>query len=132
MSAYLSIIKQNWNQFLLVVKATALKQQISNFYPHIQRSDASDHIYTSHRPVVNVKAENIKIRDYPQKFIRTRQGKEGGGVGIWVHRKVKAVYLEKYVADNLEAVWAEVKVGRIRTVVRSVYIPPGDIDVLDT
>ena len=26
------IIKQNWNQFLLVVKATALKQQISNFF----------------------------------------------------------------------------------------------------
>jgi len=76
--------------------------------------------------------ENMKIRDYPQKFIRTRQGKEGGGVGIWVHRKVKAVYLEKYVADNLEAVWAEVKVGRIRTVVGSVYIPPGDTDALDT
>jgi len=36
------IIKQNWNQFLLVVKATALKQQISNFYP--QSTDASDHI----------------------------------------------------------------------------------------
>ena len=36
----------------------------------------------------------MKIRDYPQKFIRTRQGKEEGGVGIWVHRKVKAVYLE--------------------------------------
>jgi len=30
-----NIIKQNWNQFLLVVKATALKQQISNFYPQI-------------------------------------------------------------------------------------------------
>jgi len=39
--------------------------------------------------------ENMKIKDYPQKFIRMRQGKEGGGVGIWVHRKVKAVYLEK-------------------------------------
>ena len=29
------IIKQNRNQFLLVVKATALKQQISIFYPQI-------------------------------------------------------------------------------------------------
>jgi len=26
------ILKQNWNQFLLVVKATALKQQISIFF----------------------------------------------------------------------------------------------------
>jgi len=51
-----NIIKQNWNQFLLVVKATTLKQQISNFYPQIQCTDASDHIYASHRPVVNVKA----------------------------------------------------------------------------
>ena len=37
---YRIIMKQNWNQFLLVVKATALKQQISNFYPQIQRTDA--------------------------------------------------------------------------------------------
>jgi len=51
-----TIIKQNWNQFLLVVKATALKQQISNLYPQIQRTDASDHICASHRPAVNVKA----------------------------------------------------------------------------
>jgi len=33
-----------------------VKQQISNFYLQIQRTDASDHIYASHRPVVNVKA----------------------------------------------------------------------------
>ena len=54
-----NILKQNWNQFLLVVKAIALKQQISIFnffYPQIQRTDASDHVYASHRPVVNVKA----------------------------------------------------------------------------
>ena len=30
-----NIIKQNWNQFLLVVKAAALKQQISKFYLQI-------------------------------------------------------------------------------------------------
>jgi len=41
---------------LLVLKPTALKQQISNFYPKILSTDASDHIYASHRPVVNVKA----------------------------------------------------------------------------
>jgi len=40
----MKIIKQNWNQFLLVlkaiVKATAQKQQISTFYQQIQRTDA--------------------------------------------------------------------------------------------
>ena len=35
-----NIIKQNWNQFLLVVNATALKQQISNFYPQILSTEA--------------------------------------------------------------------------------------------
>jgi len=37
----ISIIKQNWNQFLLVVKATALKQQISKFYSQILSTEAS-------------------------------------------------------------------------------------------
>jgi len=40
----LVIITQNWNQFLLVVKATVSKQQIWKFYPQIQCTDASDHI----------------------------------------------------------------------------------------
>jgi len=44
---YLKVIKQNWNQFLLVVKATALNQQISKFYPQIKRTDASDHVCVS-------------------------------------------------------------------------------------
>ena len=35
-----NIIKQKWNQFLLVVKATALKQQISNFYLEILSIEA--------------------------------------------------------------------------------------------
>jgi len=38
------IIKQNWNQFLLVVQATAIKQQISKFYSQVQRTDTNDHI----------------------------------------------------------------------------------------
>jgi len=49
---YYTIIRQNWNQFLLVVKTTALKQQISIFYPQIQRTDAIDHICVSQWPVV--------------------------------------------------------------------------------
>ena len=50
------IKKQNWNQFLLVVKAAALKQQISKRYSKILSTEASYHICTSHRPVTNVKA----------------------------------------------------------------------------
>ena len=41
---------KNWLQFLFIVKAAVLKQQISKFYPQIQRTEASDHIYFSQRP----------------------------------------------------------------------------------
>jgi len=34
------IITQNWLQFFFFVKAAALKQQISKFCPHIQRTEA--------------------------------------------------------------------------------------------
>ena len=47
---------KNWFQFLFIVKAAVLKQQISKFYPQIQRAEASDHIYFIQRPVINVKA----------------------------------------------------------------------------
>ena len=47
---------KNWLQFLFIVKAAVLKHQISKFYPQIQRTEASDHIYFSQRPVINVKA----------------------------------------------------------------------------
>jgi len=47
---------KNWLQFLFIVKAAVLKQQISQFYTQIQRTEASDHIYFSQRPFINVKA----------------------------------------------------------------------------
>ena len=47
---------KNWLQFLFIVKAAVLKQQISKFYPQIQRTEDSDHIYVSQRPFINVKA----------------------------------------------------------------------------
>jgi len=50
------IIKPKWNQFLLVVKAATIKQQISKFYPQILSTGASNHIYVSYWPVINVKA----------------------------------------------------------------------------
>jgi len=40
---------ENWLQFLFIVKADVLKQQISKFYPQTQRTEASDHIYFSHK-----------------------------------------------------------------------------------
>jgi len=52
---YFTSYRQNWLQFLFVVKAAALKQQ--TFYPHIIGTEASYlHIYTSHWPVINAKA----------------------------------------------------------------------------
>jgi len=37
------LYKQNWLQFLFVVEATALQQQISKFYPHIISTEANYH-----------------------------------------------------------------------------------------
>jgi len=48
--------KQYWLQFIFFVKGVALKQQIPKFYPQIQRTEASHHIYFSQQPGVNVKA----------------------------------------------------------------------------
>ena len=79
--------------------------------------------------------DTIGVRDYTNQYLRLRRGREGGGVAILTHRKVKAVHLKEYEVDNLEAVWAEVKVGKVRTVVGSVYIAPGDkgaLNVLDS
>ena len=53
---YTNYKNKNWLQFFFIVKTFVLKQQISKFYPHIQRAEASDHIYFSQRPVINVKA----------------------------------------------------------------------------
>jgi len=61
-----NIIKQNWNQFLLVVKATALEQQISNFYPQILSTEASFYIYdrpmTDINVITSVCALNFRIK----------------------------------------------------------------------
>ena len=56
-------------------------------------------------------------------------------MAIVPHRTVKCVHLKEFDAYGLEAVWADVMVDKFRTVVGSVYIPPGDIialDILDT
>ena len=73
----------------------------------------------------------INIRNYPHKFIKVRQNMEGGGVAVILNKKVKAVHLKQYEIDNLEAVWVDAMLGKVRTVIGSVYIPPGDISALD-
>ena len=52
----ITIIIKNWLQFLFIVKAAVRKQQISKFYPQILSTEASDHIYFSQQPFINVKA----------------------------------------------------------------------------
>jgi len=61
-----NIIKQNWNQFLLVVKATTLKQKMSNFYLQILSTEASFYIYdrpmTDKNVIASVCALNLQIK----------------------------------------------------------------------
>ena len=52
---------KNWLQFLFIVKAAVLKQQISKFYPQIQRTEASDHIYFSQRPSAILDFQKLEI-----------------------------------------------------------------------
>ena len=47
---------KNWLQFLFIVKAAVLIQQISKFYQQILSTEDNDHIYFSQRPFINVKA----------------------------------------------------------------------------
>ena len=39
--------------------------------------------------------------------------------------------MKEYDVEGLEAVWAEVLCGKVRTVIGSVYIPPGNLNALD-
>ena len=73
---------------------------------------------------------NISIANYSKPITKVRGNSKGGGVAIIPHRNVKTVHLKEYDKDGLEAVWAEVMLGKVRTVIGSVYIPPGDINAL--
>jgi len=73
---------------------------------------------------------SVSIRDYVQ-LTRERTTGEGGGVAIIAHRSVKMVHLKEFEVDGLEAIWAEVMVGKVRCVVGSVYIPPGNIKAIE-
>jgi len=73
----------------------------------------------------------INIRNYSVPITKLREGSEGGGVCIITHQDVKTVHLHEYDMAGLEAVWADVMVNGLRTVVGSVYIALGDIKALD-
>ena len=73
----------------------------------------------------------INIRNYVSPIMKLRNGSEGGGVAIVLHKNVKFVHLSEFDMDGLEAVWADVMLNGFRVVVGSVYIAPGDIKALD-
>ena len=71
-----------WFQFLLIVKADVLKQQISKFYPQILSTKASDHIYYSQRLFINVKVKVMGPGEEMEKDRKEGKGKrkeKGGG-----------------------------------------------------
>ena len=74
---------------------------------------------------------SLTIRNFAPPIIKTRTDKSGGGVAIFTHRRVKTVHLKEFDVNGLEAVWADVLIGKVRTVIGSVYIPPGNIQALD-
>ena len=69
------VVAQNWNEFLLViiVKTTAVKQQISKIYLQIQPTDASDHVYVSQWPVINARRPASADRTARRQFQATGQ-----------------------------------------------------------
>ena len=84
-------------------------------------------------------SDSLGFRNYSHSFTKVRQNAQGGGVAIIAHKDVKCIRLNEYEVDGLEAVWADVMVGKVRTVIGSIYIPPGDFsslrildDVLET
>ena len=57
---------KNWLQFLFIVKAAVLKQQISKFYPQILSTEGSVYIYDRPLTEINVIASfcalNLRIK----------------------------------------------------------------------
>jgi len=73
---------------------------------------------------------SFNLRNFSPPVTKIRSKSKGGGVAILTHKKVKTVYLKEFEIDELEAVWVDVMCGKVRTVIGSVYIPPGDDNAL--
>ena len=77
---------------------------------------------------------NINIHNFLKPILKLRTQNNYGGVGIFVRKNAKIVYRKEYEVDGLEAVWAEVKVDKVKVLCGSVYINVGkirEIDLLD-
>ena len=74
---------------------------------------------------------SFSIKNFLPPLTKIRTGKVGGGVAIGAHKRVRLVHLKEFDVPDLEAIWAEICVGKVRTVIGSIYIPPGDIDAID-
>jgi len=73
----------------------------------------------------------LKLRQFNNTITKLRNAREGGGVAIITHKDTKTVHMKQYEIDGLEAVWADVMCGSIRTIIGSVYIPPGDFKAME-
>jgi len=71
--------------------------------------------------------KGLQMRDFHPPVVKQRTNREGGGVAIFAHKSAKMVELKQFEHDGLEAVWVELQVDRVKCVVASVYIPPGEI-----
>ena len=71
------------------------------------------------------------FKDYQKPYELLRETGTGGGVAIAAHKKVKFVRLDEYKRVGLEAVWAQVKVNEVKTVIGSVYINVGKANQFD-
>ena len=74
---------------------------------------------------------SFTIKNFLPPLTKTRTGKVGGGVAIVAHKRVRLVHLKEFNVADLEAIWAEVYVGKVRTVIGSIYIPPGNIQAIE-
>jgi ribonuclease HI/retron-type reverse transcriptase len=74
-----------------------------------------------------------KVKNFTH-YWKNRKHNNKGGVAILVNKGVKAVYRKDLETDKLEAIWVEACIGKQRTLIASIYIPPGhkeDITALE-
>ena len=74
--------------------------------------------------------EEIRLKDFQSPILKLRSENAYGGVAILAHKNVKFVRCPQFEDPNLEAIWADVKVGKVRTVVGSVYVNVGILEQL--
>ena len=74
--------------------------------------------------------EEIRFKDFQKPIQKLRSKNTYGGVAIAAHKRAKIVHCPEYDVDGLEAIWADVKIENIRTIVGSVYINVGKVEEL--